>query len=304
MSTRGATDLSGVLCVDKPAGMTSHDVVSAVRRISGERRVGHAGTLDPMATGVLVVLVGPATRLAPYLTAKDKFYAARIVFGTATDTDDAEGEIITTLPVPPETSDAESVAKRVAGLVGTFDQTPPAYSAIKLAGKKAYDLARAGKEVTIAPRTVSILEARLDGIVTEPSVSWNLSVRVSKGFYVRSLARDLGSSYGTAAHLGGLRRLASGKLTTSRARTLAALEAAPDIAGAFIPAREVLELENLVVSDDVAQRIASGVQLQATLVDDDQAGPFAVVSNGRVIAVYSRSGQSLVAEAVFPGGIS
>ncbi|MDA3936458.1 MAG: tRNA pseudouridine(55) synthase TruB [Actinomycetota bacterium] len=304
MTTRGATDLSGILCVDKPAGMTSHDVVAGVRRITGERRVGHAGTLDPMATGVLVVLVGPATRLAPYLTSEDKLYSARVVFGSATDTDDAEGQVITTLPVPQEVADNGFATGKVESLVGTFEQTPPAYSAIKLAGKKAYDLARAGKEVNIAPRTVSILDARLDGIVEGPPVVWNLTVRVSKGFYVRSLARDLGVSLGTAAHLVGLRRLASGKLTTSNARTLDILEDADDVGEKFIPAREVLEIDAMSVSDAIAEKVSSGMQLPSLLVDDDQAGPFAVVARGRVIAIYARSEHSLVPEAVFPGGIT
>jgi len=304
MSTRGATDLSGIICVDKPAGMTSHDVVAAVRRITGERRVGHAGTLDPMATGVLVVLVGPATRLTPYLTSEEKIYAARITFGSSTDTDDAEGETTSTLPVPAEVSDIRAARAQVEGLVGTIEQTPPAYSAVKLQGKKAYELARAGKEVVIAPRTVRIIEARLDGIIDGPPVSWNITTRVSKGFYIRSLARDLGESLGTAAHLGGLRRLASGKLTTSRARPLESFQAADDISEMFIPSREVLEMETISVSQGIARQVATGSQLPGMLADEDQPGPFAVVAGGKVIGIYARAEEFLKAEAVFPGGIA
>ena len=122
---RGQTDLSGILLVDKPSGMTSHDVVDRVRRATGERRVGHAGTLDPMATGLLVVLVGPAARLAPYLTAAEKTYEARIVFGFETDTDDAEGQVTVTAPVPDEVADPFFAAGTVASLVGTHEQLPP-----------------------------------------------------------------------------------------------------------------------------------------------------------------------------------
>ncbi|MRR11860.1 tRNA pseudouridine(55) synthase TruB, partial [bacterium] len=127
MARRGATDLSGVLLVDKPAGMTSHDVVSVVRGATGERRVGHAGTLDPAATGLLVMLVGPATRLGSYLTAADKAYEARIVFGTATDTDDAEGEVLETALVPESLLDEAFARAALAALVGVHEQLPPAY---------------------------------------------------------------------------------------------------------------------------------------------------------------------------------
>ena len=165
-------------------------------------------------------------------------------------------------------------------------------------------MARAGKEVTIAPRTVKIIEARLDGIMDGPPVSWNITIRVSKGFYVRSLARDLGESFGTAAHLGGLRRLASGKLSTSRARPLESLQTADDISKMFSPAREVLELETISVSSGIARQVATGAELPGMLADEDQPGPFALVAQGKVIAIYARAEESLRAEAVFPGGIA
>ncbi len=304
MSKRGATDLSGILCIDKPAGMTSHDVVSAVRRATGEKRVGHAGTLDPMATGVLVVLVGPATRLAPYLTAADKTYAARIVFGSRTDTDDAEGSTVSTTEVPAQFSDADWAKERVAELVGTAEQTPPAYSAVKLNGKKAYELAREGKPVEVAPRTVTIHEARFDGFHDGGNVAWNVTVRVSKGFYVRSMARDLGASLGADAHLGGLRRLASGTLSSTRARSLKAIESAEDVSDLFIPAASILEFSTLGVSPVVAEQVAVGAALPAVLTEDSEQGPFAIVSSGRLLAIYVRKDDSLVADAVFPGGVA
>src|SRR5665648_353727 len=139
MSTRrGATDLSGILAVDKPSGITSHDVVAAVRRATGERRVGHAGTLDPVATGLLTILVGPATRLEPYLSGHDKTYVATIAFGTSTDTDDADGAVIQTVPVPGDVIDPDAASRLLASFTGEQLQVPPAYSAIKRGGQVAH----------------------------------------------------------------------------------------------------------------------------------------------------------------------
>ncbi len=213
---RGESGLAGILVVDKPEGLTSHDVVNRVRRALGEKRVGHAGTLDPMATGVLVVLVGPATRLAPYLTAAEKRYRAQIVFGSATDTDDAEGRTIRAAPVPDEAADPFFAAATVAALVGEHDQVPPAFSAIKVDGKTAYREARAGEALELEPRRISVLDARLVGVEVEPEVAWDVQFEVSKGTYIRALARDLGEAMCSAAHLGacGAPRLGIWRSTT------------------------------------------------------------------------------------------
>lgn len=235
---RGESGLSMVVGVRKPSGMTSHDVVSRVRRIFGEKRVGHAGTLDPMATGVLAVCVGSATRLNEYLTAHDKNYRARIVFGFATDTDDAEGSLTDAAPVPAQLCDPGFAASYVSSLVGPSKQLPPLYSAIKVDGRKACDEARKGRVIHIEPRDIEVYEARLFGVeaVKGPMcasgvlqrtdvVAWDVAFRVSKGTYIRSLARDMGTDLGCYAHLGALERTVSGELTLDDCCTLEALEA-------------------------------------------------------------------------------
>ena len=222
---RGTSGINCLLAIDKPLGLTSHDVVSRVRRVLGERRVGHAGTLDPAASGVLVVGVGQATRLLGMLTLDDKRYEARIAFGTQTSTDDVEGEVVLTRPVPERLAEPGVAAAVVASLVGSCDQVPPAYSAISVDGRRAYDRARAGEEVELPVRHVTIHEAALTGVETGDELVWLCSFHVSKGTYVRSIARDLGQSMGTAAHLAGLRRTASGPVGIDACLSLEELEA-------------------------------------------------------------------------------
>lgn len=222
---RGASGLSLVVGVDKPQGLTSHDVVSRCRRIFGEKRVGHAGTLDPMATGVLPVLVGPATRLNQYLTGHDKTYEALISFGASTDTDDAEGTVIRTASVPREVADPGFAASVLARFTGPLRQIPPLYSALKRDGKKACDEARKGHVVHVEPREVTVHRAQLIGIEQDgESIAWRVVFEVSKGTYIRSLARDIGNAAGSAAHLSGLRRRAVGMLSLEECSTLEALE--------------------------------------------------------------------------------
>jgi tRNA pseudouridine55 synthase len=209
---RGATDLCFVCAIDKPAGMTSHDVVSRVRRATGERRVGHAGTLDPMATGVLPVLVGPATRLDAFLSADRKVYEADIVFGAATATDDAEGEVIRVADVPEEAADPTFAITFLSQMQGWQKQIPPAYSAIKQGGRKACDEARKGRVLDLAPRDICVHSAELVGMEVAPHVVWRVRFDVSKGTYIRALARDIGRALDSAAHLGALRRVEFGLL--------------------------------------------------------------------------------------------
>lgn len=199
-----------MLAVDKPAGWTSHDVVAVVRRAIGIRRVGHGGTLDPAATGVLPILVGPATRAADLLHAADKAYAARIRFGHETTTDDAEGEPTASGPIP-EGAEIEAALTR---FLGTIQQAPPAYAAVKVGGRRAYQLARRGEPQEIPARAV-----RIDRLAV---ASWDppdlrLLVVCGRGTYIRALARDLGRSLGSAAHLAALRRLAVGALDAGKA---------------------------------------------------------------------------------------
>ena len=180
---RGTTDLCLVLAVDKPSGMTSHDVVSRARRIFGEKRIGHTGTLDPLASGVLPLCVGPATRLDQFLTGHDKSYVVSVVFGAATDTDDCDGEVIRTGVVPDEVFDPFFASVFVGGLVGKSKQLPPVYSAIKVGGTKACDAARKGRVIDLAPRDIEVYSAELLGIGgadgTEPA-RWDIAFKVSK----------------------------------------------------------------------------------------------------------------------------
>lgn len=298
--TRGATDLSGVLLVDKPAGMTSHDVVAIIRRITGEGRVGHAGTLDPMATGLLVVLIGSAARLAPYLTAADKRYDARIVFGTRTDTDDADGTIVESLPVPASLSEESVAVQAVSSLVGHAKRVPPAYSAIKQGGVTSYRAARSGEVLELEPRDMTVDEAVLTRIVPGPPVDWDISLLVSKGTYIRSIARDLGEELGTVAHLGGLRRTCSGIARVEDALPLESLASRDEVVAHFTDPIALLGLPSVDVDRSV---IMDGRPCAADIVDAREGERVAVVCEGRLGAIYRRSGELLVAEAVLAGGV-
>jgi tRNA pseudouridine55 synthase len=211
--------MTGVLLVDKPAGPTSHDVVARLRRSSGERRIGHAGTLDPRATGLLVLLFGQATRLASLFSAAEKEYDATIRFGWFTDTDDADGAPMAA-PSSARPTDAE-LAGALAAFTGTFEQTPPQYSARKLAGRRAYDLARRGRDVALAPSVVTVSRLALTGRTADTA---SVRLTASAGFYVRTLARDLGRRLGCGAHLEALRRVRSGRFGVDRALPLADAE--------------------------------------------------------------------------------
>lgn len=226
-----ATPIDGLLVVDKPAGPTSHDVVDRIRRVLGERRVGHAGTLDPGATGVLVLLVGRATRLARFLAADDKAYDARIALGVNTDSYDADGVPVGEPFHGPWPSRAD-VAAALDGLTGARLQRPPAFSAKKIAGRRAYDLARRGAAAggtAVQPEAVTVTLSKATITRYEACVV-EIRLVCSAGFYVRSLAHDLGAALGTGAHLAGLRRTRSGSATAQQATPLGVLEA--DAAGA------------------------------------------------------------------------
>lgn len=216
----------GVLVVDKPGGMTSHDVVARVRRILKTREVGHAGTLDPMATGVLVLAIGEATKLVPYLTSVEKAYEAEITFGIGTDTLDAEGRTIAEGPLP------EHFAARLEAAFeqerARLEQVPPSFSAIHTGGERAHQIARRGEVVVLAPRPVHLLELRLESLAPPRA---RITLRVSKGYYVRSLARDLGERVGAPAHLSQLRRTAAGEFRLSDATALDA----PELASRLVP---------------------------------------------------------------------
>ena len=261
--------ISGILNIDKPAGMTSHDVVDRVRQISGQRRVGHAGTLDPLATGVLVVCLGQATRVAEYLMASDKVYRAQIRLGVSTDTHDAEGQVTATAEVD---VGEEEVREALASFAGSIQQVPPMYSALKREGVPLYKLARRGITVEREPRSVEIHDIEL--------LDWNpplLTIRVqcSPGTYIRALARDLGQKLDCGAHLQSLTRLASGHFTLEKAVSLDKLAKAFAYFGEaqykqgdwqehIHPMDEaLLDFEPIVVDAQTEKRIRHGQQVEA-----------------------------------------
>ena len=299
---RGATTLAGILLVDKPAGMTSHDVVAIVRRATGEGRVGHAGTLDPMATGLLVVLVGPYTRLEPYLSAARKSYRARILFGEETDTDDAEGTVVRTAAVPDAVRDPAFAAETLAATVGQSMQMPPAYSAIKVGGRVAYRAARAGEALELAQRPIDVHKATL--VSVDPATpSWDVDYEVSKGTYVRALARDLGRACGTAAHLAALRRTASGGLSLTDAHTLDSIGAAAGRGRINDLFTDPIAALDLPVQDADAADLANGrpIPLGAAFAGSD-SDLVAVVSDGALAGVYRVHTDRLVPVVVLATG--
>lgn len=319
---RGASGLCGVLAVDKPKGITSHDVVNVVRRLTGEKRVGHAGTLDPMATGLMLVCVGAATRLSSYLTGHDKSYVARIVFGAATDTDDADGRVTTAFS---KSTPGEGLAvldrfdpqEVLAGILGTSLQLPPAYSAIKKNGVTAYKAAREGKQIELEPREVTIERAQLVSTGTEQVKLadgeggffeallpyWDVELSVSKGTYIRSIARDLGHRLGCGAHLSALRRVSVADCTVEEARTLEELvQLAND--GMQLPWADPVRLLGLrktrALDDEEMQDVSCGRQLEG----DGSQDLAACVHNSKLVAIYRGCGQRMKPEVVIPGGVA
>jgi tRNA pseudouridine55 synthase len=199
--------ISGVLVVDKPVGLTSHDVVQIIRKGTNIRRAGHTGTLDPRASGVLVILIGPAVRLSEYVSASDKRYQAVVRLGATTDTYDAEGRVTSSSPVD---ISEEQFEEALSQFIGEIEQKPPPYSAVKIKGRKAYEMAREGEEVDLQPRKIHVYNLELLEWAPPEAV---IDVYCSSGTYVRSLAHDLGETLGCGAHLVGLRRTKSGRFT-------------------------------------------------------------------------------------------
>lgn len=275
----------GILNIDKPAGWTSHDVVARVRRLLGQREVGHAGTLDPLATGVLLVCVGQATRVAEYLLASTKVYRAVVRLGVVTDTYDADGAVIATAPVPPLT--AADLQPVLARFVGRISQVPPAYSAIKQGGVAAHRRARRGEAVVLSPRWVTIHQLVLRD--WQPP-DLELEVTCDAGTYMRSLAYDLGRALGCGAMLHQLVRLRSGNFTLAEAISLEALAAAASagqIARCLRPLRAALEGSTPVsvgVAD--AARLARGQPIACSSLPPT-ATAYALNEEGDVLAILA-----------------
>lgn len=247
---REATTTDGLLLVDKPAGVTSHDVVLAARRAFGESRIGHAGTLDPFATGLLVLLLGRATRLLPHLDGVPKEYEATIALGRETETDDLHGAVVREAPPP----DDDAIRDAMGRLTGPLDQIPPAYSAKRVAGRRAYEAARAGDRLELAPARVIVFGWR---DVVRDGDSLRAVIACGGGTYIRALARDLGRLTGSAAHLAALRRTRSGPFQVADAVSLDTLRAG----GATLqPALDALPtIPHVVLSDDDAERVLRGI---------------------------------------------
>lgn len=338
---RGTSGLSLIVGVNKPSGMSSHDVVNRCRRIFGERRVGHTGTLDPLASGVLPVCVGPATRLDAYLMGCDKRYRVRIAFGAATDTDDAAGEVIRRAPAPDGVRDPAFARAQLASMVGPQKQLPPVYSAIKVAGKKACDEARRGHVIDLAPRAVEIYSAHLAGIGEcgegggegAPRTAaglpyWDVDFHVSSGTYIRALARDAGAAIGVPAHVAALERTQVGLLSLDECVTLETL-AGQGPRAALDPVR-LLGVRIAYAEGGQAAAVANGSPLPPDLplyerrhasaaselcactagVRESARAPeewetIAVVAENRLVALYSYEGAraSWRARCVFSVGV-
>ena len=276
MGRRRPPVIHGLLVVDKPAGVTSHDVVGMARRRLGERRIGHAGTLDPDATGVLLVGVGWVTRLMRYLQGMDKDYVAQVVLGVRTDTLDSSGTVVATCDPSGVTGD--DVRAAAARLTGEIEQVPPMVSALKVDGRRLHELAREGIEVDRAPRRVTV--SRFDVQPTGDPAVWDVAVTVSSGTYVRSLADDLGQLLGVGAHLRNLRRTRVGPFVVD--------DAAPPDAAELLPAVDALRgMARIAGSDSDVAAARTG----RTLPRPDGDGPWALVdASGALVAVYEADG--------------
>lgn len=296
--SRGGGSTDAVLVVDKPPGLTSHDVVARVRRITGVRRVGHAGTLDPMATGVLVLGVGRGTRLLGHLTAADKTYEATIRLGETTTTDDADGEVLDRTPTGTLTD--ERLRAAVRGFVGEIQQVPSSVSAVKVAGRRAYQLVREGQDVRLEPRPVRVSGYDVLAIrALDDRRDLDVRVECSSGTYVRALARDLGAVLGVGGHLTRLRRTRSGPFAVQEARTLDQL--ADDPAGMDLGTAAARVFPSVRLPADQADRVGHGRPLPRAVLPAAE-GPVALLDgDGRLLALYRGQDDESVPVAVFVG---
>lgn len=278
----------GFLLVDKPAGISSHDVVAMVRRARGRVRGGHTGTLDPFATGLLIVALGAATRLIRFLPAEPKVYRALVAFGTTTDSDDSTGNVTGQGPLP----DESAVRAAIARLTGTIEQVPPAYSARHVDGRRAYAIARGGGEPDLAPATVTV---HAWDVLSFTGSTLDAVVTCSSGTYVRALARDLGRLCGTVAHLAALRRTRMGPFDVG-------LAVPPDeSAGAPLlsPADALVGMPRQVVSGDDANRVHHGRPIEAREPGSQAA---LLTESGALVAVAERDGDWWQPRVVLDGG--
>ena len=282
--------IDGLVVVDKPGGFTSHDVVARLRRAYGQKRVGHAGTLDPAATGVLVVGLGRVTRLLRFLQETRKEYRGRVVFGIATDTLDAEGSVLEQAPMSLERAQVETAAGK---LTGDIEQLPPMVSAVKVGGQKLYEAARRGEEVERSLRPVTVHRLDVEEFSPGAYPEAVISVECSSGTYIRALAADLGTALGGCAHLAELRRTRVGPFSIDASSPLEAIEADPP-AAVLEPVDALPHLELVQVDDEQARAVGHGVVFPPPALLGSSAaspGPFRIVGpDGRLLAVYELVG--------------
>jgi tRNA pseudouridine55 synthase len=286
----------GILLVDKPGGMTSHDVVARARRALGTRKIGHAGTLDPMATGLLVLGVEGATRLLSFMVGLDKTYEATIRLGVATDTDDADGEVVAVTDASSLTS--SRVTDEIAALTGRISQVPSTYSAIKVDGRRAYDLARAGEQVELKAREVTVSRfdvraERREGTV----VDLDVVVDCSSGTYIRSLARDLGAALGVGGHLTALRRTRIGPFGVAQAASVEAIGGAPLVAPG---AAATAVLSRFDVTAEEARDLRHGKRLPGAAVRLGSQPAAAIDPDGALVGVVEKRGDDVKSSMNMP----
>jgi tRNA pseudouridine55 synthase len=287
--------VTGVVVVDKEAGWTSHDVVARCRRLFGQRRVGHAGTLDPDATGVLLVGLGRATRLLRFLTPLRKTYTTDIVLGTATSTLDASGDVTATYDMAHVTPAA--VAAAAARLTGDIEQIPPMVSAVKVGGRRLHELARQGIEVERAARPVTVYRFDTEADPARPGV-YRAVIECSSGTYVRVLAADLGAALGGGAHVANLRRTRIGSFGGPEMRPLELLD--PD--AVLTPAQALRDLDFVTVAADTADAVRTGLPLDRVPLGAGGEGPWALLDErGSLLAVYEATGTDRIKPVVVLG---
>ncbi|MGJ4843034.1 tRNA pseudouridine(55) synthase TruB [Leifsonia sp. Le1] len=292
---------SGILLVDKPQGWTSHDIVARTRRLAGTRKVGHAGTLDPMATGLLIVGLNSSTRLLTYIVGTDKEYLATIRLGQSTTTDDAEGDIVDEAPqdaVSAVTDDA--IRSGIADLTGEIEQVPSSVSAIKVDGKRAYARVRAGEEVVLQARPVTVSEFELLATRRLPAAI-DLDVRVvcSSGTYIRSLARDLGAALGVGGHLTALRRTRVGSFSVEDAHPIEAL----DVASVLVPAAEAATtlFERFDLTEQQAIDLTHGKRIHVADRENGGGEPLAAIApTGHLVGLIEFRGKEARTLVNFP----
>lgn len=305
MAKRTPSDVNLLIAVDKPAGCTSHDVVSRVRRVLGIRRVGHAGTLDPMATGVMVIGVGQATRLLGMLTLDRKSYIASIEFGSETNTDDAEGEVTRTAAWDSRYASSTESQRILDGFTGRSLQVPPAFSAISVNGVRAYKSARAGEAVELPPREIEVYAADLLSIQRQGDrLSWDVAFSVSKGTYIRALARDIGRAIGSAAHISALRRTSSGSVTLARAIPVDGVSRDAVRKCAIDPVA-ALDIASVLLPEESLPSILNGRSIPVGSFGEavPDASRCAVLVDSQVRAIARIENDRYVMSDVFPQGI-